>query len=125
MRFRIWNLGFEMGWVGVNQIGAGQPFDLIIKGGEVLDPSQNLRARLDIGIKNELIAGLAPEIVPHRGARVIDARKKLVTPGLVDLHAHVYPKGSAIGLSADEIAPVMASTTYVSPGDAGAKNFSP
>jgi len=114
-----------MGWVGVNQIGAGQPFDLIIKGGEVLDPSQNLRARLDIGIKNELIAGLAPEIVPDRGARVIDARKKLVTPGLVDLHAHVYPKGSAIGLSADEIAPATASTTYVSPGDAGAKNFPP
>jgi len=109
----------------VNQIGTGKIFDLIIKGGEVLDPSQNLRARLDIGIKDALIAGLASEIVPDRDAQVIDARGKLVTPGLVDLHAHVYPQGSAIGLSADEIAPVMASTTYVSPGDAGAKNFSP
>ena len=71
--------------------------------------SQNLRARLDIGIKNEVIAGLAPDILPGRGARVIDASGNLVTPGLVDLHAHVYPQGSAIGLSADEIAPVIAS----------------
>jgi dihydroorotase len=105
-------------------VGSGDKFDLIIKGGEVLDPSQNLRAHRDIGIKNAVIAGLAPDIPPDRGAQMIDAKGKLVTPGLVDLHAHVYPQGSAIGLPADEIAPAMASTTYVSAGDAGANNFS-
>jgi dihydroorotase len=110
--------------VAVNQIGTGKIFDLLIKGGEVLDPSQNLRARRDIGIKDALIAGLAPEILPERGAQVIDARGKLVTPGLVDLHAHVYPQGSAVGLPVDEIAPAMASTTYVSAGDVGANHFS-
>jgi dihydroorotase len=105
-------------------LGVGDKFDLIIKGGEVLDPSQNLRARRDIGIKNALIAGLEADIPLDRGAQTIDAKGKLVTPGLVDLHAHVYPQGSAIGLPVDEIAPAMASTTYVSAGDAGANNFS-
>ena len=105
-------------------MGPGDKLDLIIKGGEVLDPSQNLRARRDIGIQNAVIAELASDIPPDRGARMIDAKGKLVTPGLVDLHAHVYPQGSAIGLPVDEIAPTMASTTYVSAGDAGANNFS-
>ena len=108
----------------MNQMETDDTFDLIIKGGEVLDPSQNLRARRDIGIKDALIAGLAPDILPDRSARMIDARGKLVTPGLVDLHAHVFPHGSVIGLPADEIAPATGSTTYVSPGDTGGKNFS-
>ncbi len=54
-------------------VGTGDTFDLIIKGGEVLDPSQNLRARCDIGIRNRVIAGFAPHIPPERGAQVIDA----------------------------------------------------
>lgn len=105
-------------------VGPGDKFDLLIKGGEVLDPSQNLRAKRDIGIKNAVVATLAPDIPPDRSAQTIDAKDKLVTPGLVDLHAHVYAQGSAIGLPADEIAPAMATTTYVSAGDAGANNFS-
>jgi dihydroorotase len=104
-------------------IGSTDKFDLIIKGGEVLDPSQNLRATRDIGIKNALIAVLAPEIPADRAAQILDAKGKLVTPGLVDLHAHVYPLGSAIGLPADELVPYTATTTYVSAGDAGANNF--
>jgi dihydroorotase len=99
-------------------------FDLVIKGGEVLDPSQNLRAERDIGIKNGVITALENEIKPDHYLQVIDARGKLVTPGLIDLHAHVYPQGSAIGLPADEIVPYTATTTYVSAGDAGANNFS-
>jgi dihydroorotase len=46
-----------------------------------------------------------------------------VTPGLVDLHAHVYPYGSAIGIPADELLTFQATTTMVSAGDAGANNF--
>ncbi|MEO8453241.1 MAG: amidohydrolase family protein, partial [Gemmatimonadota bacterium] len=48
----------------------------------------------------------------------------LVLPGLIDLHAHVYPQGTALGLPADELVPYTATTTYVSAGDAGAGNFS-
>jgi dihydroorotase len=99
-------------------------FDLVIKGGEVLDPSQKLRARRDVGIRNAVIAALEPEIADSRAKQMLDARGKLVLPGLVDIHAHVYPQGSALGLPADELVPYTATTTYVSAGDAGANNFS-
>ena len=103
---------------------AEERFDLLIRGGEVIDPSQNLRARRDVGIRWGRIAALEPSIAPERAAQTIDANGMLVLPGLVDLHAHVYPQGSAIGLPADELVPFTATTTYVSAGDAGANNFS-
>ena len=54
---------------------------------------------------------------------MLDATGKLVVPGLVDLHAHVYPYGSAIGIPADELVPFQGTTTVVSAGDAGANNL--
>ena len=92
-----------------------------VGGGEVLDPSQNLRARRDVGIRNALVAAVEPEIPAAEGRQTIDATGKLVCPGLVDLHAHVYPEVSAIGLPADELVPWSATTTYVSAGDAGVR----
>lgn len=119
-------LGVGAGGSALAQLGVGgqDKFDLVIKGGEVLDPSQNLRARRDVGIRNAVIAALEPEIPAARAAQTIDAGGKLVIPGIVDLHAHVFPQGSAIGLPADELVPFTATTTYVSAGDAGANNFS-
>jgi dihydroorotase len=99
-------------------------FDLVIKGGEVLDPSQKLRAKRDVGIRNAVIAALEPEIPDARAKQTLDAKGKLVLPGLVDMHAHVYPQVSALGLPADELVPYTATTTYVSAGDAGANTFS-
>src|SRR5215203_347293 len=60
---------------------------------------------------------------PVAALRVLDAAGKLVTPGLVDLHSHVFPYGSAIGIPADELAAHQCTTTCVSAGDAGANNF--
>ena len=97
--------------------------DLLIRGGEVLDPSQSLRGRHDIGIRWGRIVAVEP-VIPIAAARhVIEAEGNLVIPGLVDLHTHVYPLGSALGLPADELVPYTATTTYVSAGDAGANNF--
>ena len=104
-------------------MGPNDKFDLLIKGGTVLDPSQNLRAVRDIGIKNGTIEALDADIPAARAARVLDARGRTVLPGLIDLHAHVYPYGSAIGIPADELVPFQGSTTAVSAGDAGANNF--
>src|SRR6267154_5291070 len=78
-------------------------FDLVIKGGEVLDPSQQLRGRRDIGIRYGVIEAVEPDIPAARALRTIDAGGKLVTPGLVDLHCHVYPYCSAIVIPADEL----------------------
>jgi dihydroorotase len=98
-------------------------FDLLIKGGEVVDPSQSLRAKRDIGIRYGVVEALEADIPAARGVRVLDASGKLVTPGLVDLHTHVYPYGSAIGIPADELVQHQGTTTCVSAGDAGANNF--
>src|SRR5262250_2380510 len=98
-------------------------FDLVIKGGDVLDPSQGLRGRRDIGIRYGVIEAVEADIPAERALRVLDAGGKLVTPGLIDLHAHVYPYGSALGIPADELVPYQATTTMVSAGDAGANNF--
>jgi dihydroorotase len=104
-------------------MGPNDKFDLVIKGGEVLDPSQKLRARRDIGIRFGLVEAVEADIPAERALRVLEARGKLVTPGLIDLHAHVFPYGSAIGIPADELVPYQATTTVVSAGDAGANNF--
>jgi dihydroorotase len=104
-------------------MGPDDKFDLLIKGGDVLDPSQSLRGRRDIGIRFGAIEAVEADIPDARALRVINASGKLVTPGLVDLHSHVYPYGSAIGIPADELVPHQCTTTCVSAGDAGANNF--
>src|SRR5437016_13894135 len=73
-------------------------FDLVVKGGDVLDPSQSLRGRRDVGIRYGLVEAVEAEIPAERALRVLDAAGKLVTPGLVDLHCHVYPYGSAVAI---------------------------
>ena len=97
-------------------------FDLLIRGGTVIDPASGLNARRDVGIRAGTIAAIESELSPERADRVLDADGRLVTPGLVDFHTHVYPYGSAIGIPPDELAPLTATTTAVSAGDAGANN---
>ena len=104
-------------------MGPNDKFDLVVKGGDVLDPSQSLRGARDIGIRYGRIEALEAAIPAERALRVLDAAGKLVTPGLVDLHSHVFPYGSAIGIPADELIPFQGTTTMVSAGDAGANNF--
>src|SRR4030088_2143761 len=104
-------------------MGPADKFDLVIKGGDVLDPSQSLRGKRDIGIRWGMIEAIEPEIPAARASKTIDASGKLVTPGLIDLHCHVFPYGSAIGIPADELLTFQGTTTMVSAGDAGANNF--
>jgi dihydroorotase len=108
---------------GNSAMGPDDKFDLVIKGGDVLDPSQSLRGKHDIGIRYGVIEAVEVDIPAARAVRVLDASGKLVTPGLVDLHTHVFPYGSGAGIPADELVPYTCTTTYVSAGDAGANNF--
>jgi len=104
-------------------MGPNDKFDLVIKGGDVLDPSQSLRGKRDIGIRYGMVEAIEAEIPAARAERLLDASGKLVTPGLIDLHSHVFPYGSAIGIPADELVAHQCTTTCVSGGDAGANNF--
>ncbi|HET9535679.1 MAG TPA: amidohydrolase, partial [Mesorhizobium sp.] len=70
-------------------MGPNDKFDLVIKGGDVLDPSQSLRGKRDIGIRFGVIEALEADIPAARALRVLDAGGKLVTPGLIDVHCHV------------------------------------
>src|SRR6476660_10412073 len=87
-------------------MGPNDKFDLVIKGGDVLDPSQSLRGKRDIGIRWGVIEAIENEIPAARAAKTIDASGKLGTPGPIDLPSHVYPYGSAIGIPADELAQI-------------------
>ena len=104
-------------------MGPADKFDLVIKGGDVLDPGQSLRGKRDIGIRWGLIEAIEADIPAARASKTIDASGKLVTAGLVDLHCHVYPYGSAIGIPADELVQFQGTTTVVSAGDAGVNNL--
>jgi dihydroorotase len=104
-------------------MGPDDKFDLLIKGADVLDPSQGLRGKRDIGIRYGLIEALAEDIPAARSNRTLTATGKLAVPGLIDLHAHVFPYGSAIGIPADELVANQSTTTLISAGDAGANNI--
>jgi dihydroorotase len=108
--------------VGFNPSDPALKFDLIIANGDVLDPSQRLRGKRDIGIKNGQVAAVAATIAPDRGVQRIDADGRLLTPGLVDLHTHFCPH-IGIGLPADELVGITGTTTAVSAGDTGASNL--
>ncbi len=125
----LFKAGLALGALGVlpraaiAAMGPNDKFDLLIRNANVLDPSQGLAGKRDIGIRYGLIESIAPAIAAERALRVMDAGGKLVTPGLIDLHCHTYPYGSAIGIPADELVPHQCTTTVVSAGDAGANNF--
>jgi dihydroorotase len=104
-------------------MGPTDKFDLLVRNANVLDAGQKLAGTRDIGIRYGLIEAIEPAIAPERAQRVMDAGGKLVTPGLIDLHCHTYPYGSAIGIPADELMAYQCTTTVVSAGDAGANNF--
>ncbi len=117
----IGGIGSSLAQQGLSAPGG---YDLLVTGGRVIDPSQNLDSIMDIGIRNGRIVDLQRDLPKDKAAQQINASGKIITPGLIDLHAHTYPQASAIGLPADELVPFTATTTYVSAGDAGGNNFS-
>ena len=104
-------------------MGPNDKFDLLVRNANLLDPSQSLSGKRDIGIRHGVIESIETSIAPERALRVLDANNRLVTPGLIDLHAHTYAYGSAIGIPADELNARQGTTTVVSAGDAGANNI--
>ena len=98
-------------------------FDLLVRGGRLIDPHSNTDAPLDVAIAGGRVAAIDRDIPPDRARQVVDAKGGIVTPGLIDIHTHVYWGGTSLGVDADAIAPRSGTTTFVDAGSAGAGNF--
>ena len=98
---------------------SGNAFDLLIREGTVIDPSQNIHAKMDVAITGGRIAEVAPNIPPSQAREVISAAGKIVCPGLIDIHAHVYEAVTTQGLSPDRYYLAKGVTTVVDAGSAG------
>lgn len=109
---------------------AQSDYDLLLRGGHVIDPKNNISAVRDVAVRDGKVAAVAPRIDPARAAKVVDATGLYVTPGLVDIHVHVCAvtgeRGSYCGENSvvpDTIAPRTGVTTVVDAGGAGWRNF--
>ena len=98
-------------------------YDLIIKGGTVVDPSQNIHGLYDVAVEDGKIARVAPDISGYEAKRVVEVKGKVVIPGLIDLHTHVYSGVNASGVDPD-IGGIRAGvTTMVDAGSSGCDTF--
>jgi len=97
--------------------------DLIITGGEVVDPGSGLVGRMDVGIQDGRIAAVERDLPTEGAAAILDARGRIVTPGLVDLHTHVYWGATYWGIEPDPVAARTGVTTWVDAGTSGGYGF--
>ena len=98
-------------------------YDLLLKGGTVLDPSTKRDGAQDVAVSNGAIARIAPQIAETEAACTIDVTGKVVTPGLIDLHAHVFEGVNRTGVNPDLAGVLSGVTTIVDAGSAGAATF--
>ena len=98
-------------------------YDLLLAGGDVVDPGAGLSGRLDVAIANGRIAAIEPSIDRASAKRTIDVSGQYVTPGLVDLHTHIYWGVTYWGIEADPVAARTGVTTWLDVGSAGAYTF--
>jgi dihydroorotase len=96
-----------------------EPYDLLFTGGDVLDPGGGHAGRLDVAVSAGRIAAVGADLSAG-AARRVDVTGRLLTPGLVDLHTHVFPGGGYWGIDPDPIAWYTGVTTWVDAGSAGA-----
>ena len=104
-------------------------YDLLLKGGHLIDPHNRVDAVRDVAIQGNQIAAVAHDINPALAANVVDVSGHIVTPGILDSHVHVYhtraPEGDPEGLSVDADAHFFRSgvTTMVDTGTAGPRHL--
>lgn len=98
----------------------GLYFDTLITGGHIVDPAQGLNGPMDVAITGDRIAAIEPGIPVSSAVNVVDASGQWVTPGLIDLHTHIFRGIGYWGVDADSIGCQTGVTTWVDAGSAGA-----
>ncbi len=116
--------------LAVPTAAVAQEYDLLLKGGHVIDARNNLDAVRDVAIKDGTVRAVAADIPAAQALKTVDVSGLYVTPGLIDLHAHVYRPTYGQGFRADNSAVYpdgfsfrSGVTTFVDPGGAGWRNF--
>ncbi|MGN6248568.1 MAG: amidohydrolase/deacetylase family metallohydrolase [Ginsengibacter sp.] len=129
----LFNLVFFVSLIACQSVLAGfargQQFDLLIKNGHVIDPRNHINGKMDVAVKDGKIAKVSKSIPASGAVKVVDASGYYVTPGLIDIHTHVFvgpSQGFADGSSsvkADDFSFRSGVTTVVDVGTSGWRNF--
>ena len=98
-------------------------YDLLLKGGELIDPAQSLRAQRDVAFKDGKVVAVAEQLAADQAGEVIDCQGLIVAPGMIDLHVHVYWGVSHYGIWPDTHCVAKGVTTAVDAGSAGSDTF--
>jgi len=98
-------------------------YNLVLRGGRVIDPSQKLDAVTDIAFSAGKVARIGPELKGNADTDIRDVSGAIVAPGLIDLHTHVYWGGTSLGIDAEDFCRRSGVTTAVDTGSAGPGNF--
>lgn len=97
--------------------------DLILRGAHVIDPSQGIDGVMDVAFAGGLSAGAGRDLKPGPATEIRDVSGYIVTPGLIDLHTHVYWGGTSLGIDAEDFCRTSGVTTAIDTGSAGPGNF--
>ena len=100
-----------------------EQYDLVLKGGRVIDPSQCLNGYYDVAVRDRKIAAIAQSLPPHQSQQTVDVSGQLICPGLIDLHVHVYEWVTDYGIWADDVGINAGVTTVVDQGSCGPLTF--
>jgi len=98
-------------------------YDLLLTGGEVVDPGAGLRGVMDVGIAGGKIVEVAPALDAAEARRTISATGRLVTPGLIDVHAHIFVNAHDMGGHTDQFCRASGVTTLCDAGSTGSATF--
>ena len=105
------------------QTSRSRKYDLLIKGGKLVDPAQGISMNQDVAISGRKVVKLAQNIPESDAFHVLRAHGKIVTPGLIDMHVHVYDGVAPLSIPCDPNHIAKGVTTVVDAGSAGANTF--
>lgn len=94
-------------------------YDLVLKGGRVIDPANGIGGIRDVAVKDGLIAAVADKFPPHRAKQTLDVSGSVVTPGIIGLHVHNFEWVTGHALNPEQLGVHSGCTTTVSMGDTG------